>query len=251
MKVSIITVCKNAEEGIEKTIRSVITQGYPNIEYIIVDGNSTDNTLRTIEDFRDSIHYLLSEEDSGVYDAMNKGINIADGEILQFLNAGDFLLHENVIGMVVDSYRECDPDILYGDTLVYDREGWTGVRRYFDVDKYYLYHNMVNHQSIFYKASVFRNHGLYDESYRICADHEHLVRLFCDKSLKTMYLSKGLVVFNLLGLCSDMSLKDVSRDERRRMVAKYYTRIERIVYGCSIYRAYRDCLSVLRRIRWG
>ena len=123
-KFSIITVTYNAGAVLEDTIQSVITQTYKNVEYIIVDGGSKDRTLQIIEQYKEHIHTVISEPDKGLYDAMNKGIKLATGDYLCFLNAGDELHEDDTLQLMVHSITESTlPDVLYGDTAIVDEEG--------------------------------------------------------------------------------------------------------------------------------
>jgi len=119
MKVSIVTICKNAEDSIEGTIKSVISQTYKNIEYLIIDGKSTDMTVNIINQYQERLAYFISEEDNGVYEAMNKGILKSTGDIIFFLNSGDYF-HENTIIEKVVKEFDSDPDLMffYGDVLL-------------------------------------------------------------------------------------------------------------------------------------
>ena len=118
-KFSIITVTYNAGAVLEDTIQSVITQTYKNVEYIIVDGGSKDRTLQIVEQYKEHIHTVISEPDKGLYDAMNKGIKLATGDYLCFLNAGDELHEDDTLQLMVHSITETTlPDVLYGDTAI-------------------------------------------------------------------------------------------------------------------------------------
>lgn len=124
-KFSIITVTYNAGELLEDTIQSVITQTYKNIEYIIIDGKSTDNTLEIIDRYRNHIQTVVSEPDKGLYDAMNKGIAKATGDYICFLNAGDELHEDDTLQLMVHSLTSLTelPDVIYGETAIVDKEG--------------------------------------------------------------------------------------------------------------------------------
>ncbi|HDY89306.1 MAG TPA: glycosyltransferase, partial [bacterium] len=119
---SIITVTYNAEACLEKTIQSVINQTYKNIEYIIIDGGSSDKTLSIIKKYKKYIKYCISEPDKGIYDAMNKGIKIAKGDYINFLNAGDFYYENNVLSYLFDNLDK-SVDLLYGDSYLIDQNG--------------------------------------------------------------------------------------------------------------------------------
>ena len=122
MKVSIITVCYNSELTIEDTIKSVLSQTYDDIEYIIVDGNSTDSTLNIINKYKDQISTIVSEPDKGIYDAMNKGVELANGELIGIINSDDFYSDKNVIKNVVDTLKKDDSDALYADLVYVDHK---------------------------------------------------------------------------------------------------------------------------------
>lgn len=123
-KFSIITVTYNAEKVLEDTIQSIVTQSYKNVEYIIVDGGSTDGTLAIVNKYREHIHTVVSEPDKGLYDAMNKGIKLATGDYLCFLNAGDGLHEDDTLLQIAHSLtRTILPDVIYGETDIVDSEG--------------------------------------------------------------------------------------------------------------------------------
>lgn len=121
-KISVITVCYNAENSIEKTIESVLNQNYSNIEYIIIDGKSTDNTKNILRKYRDKITKIISEPDSGLYDAMNKGLLLATGDYVNFMNAGDIFCDNNVIKDVIEKYNS-SADVIYGNAVVINPNG--------------------------------------------------------------------------------------------------------------------------------
>ena len=135
MKVSIITVSFNAENTIEDSIKSVLAQAYPDIEYIIIDGKSTDKTVDIIEKYRGKIHYFISEPDYGIFNAMNKGIKAATGDILYFLNTNDYIFDEKVIEDVVKFFQKTKATMIFGDMSFIDDNGLEKERRiYSDVD---------------------------------------------------------------------------------------------------------------------
>ena len=116
--ISIVTVVRNCENTIEDTIINLINQEYPNIEYIVIDGGSTDGTLKKIRKYEKSIDYWISEPDGGIYDAMNKGIDLATGEWVNFMNAGDYFFNNSTINLIVSEIRKQNFDIIYGDFIV-------------------------------------------------------------------------------------------------------------------------------------
>lgn len=167
-KVSVVTVCYNAEKYIEETILSVINQTYKNIEYIIIDGASTDNTINIVNKYRDQIAFFVSEPDKGIYDAMNKGINIATGEWINFMNAGDTFYSNNAVSDIISKVDDSST-IAYGDTvLVYE----LGERLKTPDPLCRLEKEMVfGHQSTFIKSDYHKEH-LFDISFRSSGDYK-------------------------------------------------------------------------------
>lgn len=181
-KFSIITVTFNAEKYIEETIMSVITQTYHNIEYIIVDGKSTDKTMSIVEKYKDRISKIISEPDKGLYDAMNKGIDLATGDYLCFLNAGDTLHEDDTIYNMVHSinnHHSTLPDILYGETEIVDEEGhFISMRRHKAPEqlnwKSFKQGMMVCHQAFFANRRIMEYYNL---KYSFSADFDWCIRL--------------------------------------------------------------------------
>jgi len=188
-RISVITVVFNAETKIEQTIQSVIAQDYNNIEYIVIDGGSTDQTVSVIKKYADKIAYLVSEPDNGVYDAMNKGVNAATGDWIYFLGAGDILL--NTIINVVTFLRD-NATIYYGDVYRLD------TLKLYDgkFSSFRLAVNNICHQAIFYPASSLKKYR-YDVRYKIQADHNLNMQLHGDKHYKFKYIP--VVVCNYEG----------------------------------------------------
>lgn len=186
-KFSIITVTYNAANVLEDTIQSIITQTYKNVEYIIVDGASTDNTLHLIEKYRTHIHTLVSEPDKGLYDAMNKGLKLATGDYVCFLNAGD-CLHEddtlqNMVHSVINASAGNDtnqiPDVIYGQTAIVDNEGhFLRMRRLTPPEhltwKSFKQGMLVCHQAFFARRELAEP---YDLHYRFSADFDWCIRI--------------------------------------------------------------------------
>lgn len=190
MKISVITVCYNAENVIEQTIRSVLSQNYTDIEYIIVDGASQDHTMDIVRRYAaDTRIRYLSEPDQGIYDAMNKGIQLATGEYLEFLNAGDVLADSDVIGIVVQKIAQNPADVVYGNIIYEYPDHSTSVRVYGQFCAslfYYLLGDCINHQAIFAKRECFEAHK-FNTEYRICADREWMICLKKDgKSFRAL-----------------------------------------------------------------
>lgn len=195
LKVSVITVCFNSERYIEKTIESVKKQTYSNIEYIIVDGKSTDNTTKIIYNNKRFVSKIISEKDNGIYDAMNKGIKNATGDLIYFLNSGDFFFNDSVVEHIIQSINQNnDCDIIYGDWIYYDNNSIklnTGFRR----DKYEIIWKGINHQAIFTRRSVFEESGLFNLRFEIFGDYDWLLQSILKRKYKLMYVGYPLVYY--------------------------------------------------------
>lgn len=188
-KISIITVCLNCEGLIERTIKSVINQTYINIQYIIIDGGSTDNTLNVIKKYESKIDVILSEKDNGIYDAMNKGLEYATGDLIYYLNAGDYLCNNDVLKNVIQELSvNSNSDILYGDYIYY---GYSSEHRCsgYRADIRDLIRKGYCHQTIFVKKSVFSKCGKFNLSYKIYADFDWLLRVLVKFRQKMHYVN--------------------------------------------------------------
>lgn len=173
LKISVVTVCYNAADTIDKTIQSVVNQTYDNLEYIIIDGGSTDGTIDIIKKYADRIAYWVSEPDKGIYDAMNKGIAAATGDYINFMNAGDRFASKTVINEITKHI--CKADVLFGDVIICYK--WGKIKkegRYFNGKEWRL---PFSHQSVFVKNSLIEQCG-FDTSFRYAADHNMMYHLY-------------------------------------------------------------------------
>lgn len=199
--ISIITVSFNAEQTIERCISSVINQKFNKIEYLIIDGGSTDGTKKIINKFTDKIKIVVSEPDKGIYDAMNKGIKLATGDIIGMLNADDFFADENILSHVADAFNLHNPDVLYGDLDYVDSSN--KVIRSWKSGNYI--HGMFNwgwmppHPTFYCKKSYFEKFGCYSLNYGTAADYELMARFLHFNKLSTYYLKKVMVKMELGG----------------------------------------------------
>ena len=213
MKISIITVCFNAEKDIEKTLFSVLNQACEDYEYIIVDGKSTDNTLSIIDKYIGDFIYkgihidVVSEQDDGIYDAMNKGINRANGVWINFMNAGDTFYDQNVLNRMKGYLQESKADIVYGNSFKYNR-----FYSYLQIpdDVALLRRRMsFSHQASFVRAKVQKEH-LFSLKYRIVSDYDLFLRLYL-QGYKFEYVPELVCVFSLDGV-SNSKLVDTHRE---------------------------------------
>ena len=242
MKISIITVCKNAENAIERTLLSVVSQNCfnENIEYIVIDGASTNKTIEIIKQYADKYPIKwVSEHDSGIYNAMNKGIKMASGEIVYFLNAGDKLFDEKVISLVLKKFDESDLDFLYTDILTCysDNLSETKIKRFNQIDKYFLFRDCICHQASFYKKSLTKKFAGFNENFKLAADYEMLLKIMADKSLKKEYLPITAAYYDIFGISSTAT--DLVNEERRTIQKHFYSSFETFVYSSWLYQFIR------------
>lgn len=193
--VSVITVVLNGEKHLEQTIKSALSQSYNNIEYIIIDGQSTDNTLDIIKKYETEIDYWLSEKDGGIYYAMNKGINLAKGEIIGILNADDFYSPDAVLD-IVDASLTSGASIFHGDIILQNNDRQTRMQP--DIGKM-MQQPSVFHPTCFVRKAVYENIGTFNTSYKISADYDFLLR--CLKSNFTFeYIPRVITYFRPGGM---------------------------------------------------
>jgi glycosyltransferase involved in cell wall biosynthesis len=203
MKVSIITVCYNSASTIEATIKSVIEQDYNDIEYIIIDGKSSDTTLQIIEKYHLKISKILSEKDDGIYYAINKGIALATGDIIGVLHADDFYTDKNVITKVVNGFGRSNSDTSYGDLQYVERENIDKVTRNWKSGVYskalFMKGWMPPHPTFFVKKECYNKYGVYNTSLKSAADYEMMLRLLYKNNCSTFYIPEVLVKMRVGG----------------------------------------------------
>ncbi len=203
MKVSIITVTYNSAATIADCIASVNEQTYPDIEHLVIDGASTDNTLEIIRNTPNRISQLVSEPDKGIYDAMNKGIRLATGDVIGILNSDDFYTSNDVITRIVSVFEKEPVDGVYGDICFVKPENLNKVVRYYSASWFrpalFRFGFMPPHPSVYIRRTCFQELGLYKEDYRIAADYELLIRFLKVNRLKTRYLNFCVVTMRTGG----------------------------------------------------
>jgi glycosyltransferase involved in cell wall biosynthesis len=222
MKVSIITVCKNSEDYIEKAVQSVLEQTYNDIEYIIIDGNSTDRTLLIVDRYKDNIDFLISEKDSGIYNAMNKGIKCSNGNILYFLNSDDYFCDNKVISDVVEKFEsDSGIGVLFGNVLMTNGNEHKLVK-YNNINDKYFYKNTICHQALFIRSYTFKEIGTYNEKYKIHADTDWLLKAYFKNKKMFKYYDRNISYFSTNGICSNSITADKYKLDRQRISAKYF-----------------------------
>jgi len=197
LKVSIITISYNAAETLEDTLLSVINQSYDDIEYIVVDGASTDGSLEIIQRYSYEIDTLVSEPDKGIYFAMNKGIKMASGDVIAILNADDTYSSNDVISKVVEQLKATRADSLYGDLHYVDRNKASNVVRTWKagrfVRSFFLKGWMVPHPTFFVRKKVYEKFGVFNTDLETSADYEFMVRVLYKERISTTYLPEVMV----------------------------------------------------------
>jgi len=223
MFLTIITINRNNATGLEKTIQSVLSQIRTDFEYIVVDGSSTDGSqdvIRRFEDYFGGRLRWLSEPDNGIYNAMNKGIKMASGEYVEFLNSGDSLASTDVVSQMCDAVeKKGRPSILYGnmfkvfpDGRVYRDKGFEGE----EITLLDLYIGTLNHSPAYIRRSLFDKYGLYDESLRIDSDWKWYLQAIVFGGEKPVYADIDVVLFDMTGISE--TNKELTMSERKQVL---------------------------------
>ncbi len=247
MKISLITVTYNAAATLRDTIESVLGQDYPEVEYLVIDGASTDGTQDIVASYGDRIAKFVSEPDKGLYDAMNKGLALASGDIIGVINADDFYAHPKVLSHVVAAMEANGVDALFAD-LVYVREpNLDKVVRFYPGKGFHPDNmrsgNMPPHPTFFLRKSFYDEYGYFDTSYRICADFDLMVRYFHAAKGSYVYLPE-VIVHMRTGGSSTQGLKStliINREMLRacrkyglvtslpRIYSKYFSKVLQLI----------------------
>jgi glycosyltransferase len=212
MKISIITAVYNSFNFIDNCLQSIVKQTYNDIEHIVIDGGSTDGTLDVINKYRDNIATLISEPDNGIYDAMNKGIKLARGEIIGILNSDDFYVNDTIIEKVVDTFKKYNVDSCYGDLIYVDKNDTNKVIRYWKSSQYkygsFKYGWHPPHPTFFVKKEVYDKYGAFDTNFEISADFELMLRFLEKYRITTIYLPEPIIKMRFGGV-SNKNLKNI------------------------------------------
>ncbi len=212
MKVSVITVCYNAVSTIEATILSLLNQDYENLEYLVIDGGSADGTVEVIKRYLPQIAHFVSEPDKGMYDAINKGIALASGEVIGLLHANDCLADQGVISTVVHTLRDTKADAVYGNLNFYSGNGRL-VRRWKSAACNRLLLEtgwMPPHPTVYIKKNIFLKHGNFRLDFSTAADYELILRFFYRHKIKTVHVNRVFVKMLTGGISNKNILSHVS-----------------------------------------
>lgn len=239
--VTIVTVCYNAEAVIAKTIESVLNQTYQNVEYIIIDGGSTDETLEIINSYKDKIDFFLTEPDNGIYDAMNKGINFSTGTFVNFLNAGDNFSREDILNNIFTSNYD-NSTLLYGDINAIKESGESIRVNAVDFvnDKSIKKGMKVCHQAIFYHKDILQ---LYDDTLVLKSEWKHLVEISRDIRFKPCKFDFPIVNYALGGIGA----------QQLKLNQQEYRKVFLDLFGKWQYLGYLPFFSYMfirRKIKW-
>jgi glycosyltransferase len=221
MKISIITTCYNRAATIQGAIESVLAQDYPDIEYIIVDGLSNDGSMDIINKYKDRVAKIVSERDHGMYEAINKGIRMATGDIIGLVHSDDFLYDNHVISDIVKQFEDTDADFLYGDGVFVNANDINKPVRNWIGGTYHRWKVACGwlplHPTCYIRKDVMMREGLYDETYKIAADSDLLFRYLFMANLKVTYLKRKIIRMRMGGLSTDSAKRKMMWDEDVRM----------------------------------
>ena len=253
MKISIITATYNSAKTVKDTFDSVLRQSFNDYEYLIIDGASKDDTVQIIKEyepkFEGRLRYI-SESDNGLYDAMNKGIRMATGDVIGILNSDDFYTSDDALQTIADAFMANDIDATYGDIHFVNDGDLTKMVRYYSSSvfkrAYMRFGLMPAHPSFYCKKSVYDKYGDFDTSYRVAADFENLLRLIFINRIKTLYIPKDFVTMRTGGASTAGfgSRKQIMRDHLRAMK-------QNGVYSKSVLLSLRYFYKIYELIRGG
>jgi glycosyltransferase involved in cell wall biosynthesis len=239
MKISVITINRNDATGLEKTITSVLEQSCPHIEYIVIDGASTDNSLDIIRQHTDRIDHWISEPDSGIYNAMNKGIARATGDWLIFMNAGDTFASNDCASLFLAGNHQAG--IVFGDQIRVMADGskqhWKGPGK---VDFLFFYRSGIPHQSTFTHRKVFEEIGPFREDFKIYSDWEHAERAVLKHGFPCSYIPVTLSIYDKTGVSSNPD----HRHTRRAEIAES----RNALFSHTIWELAEECLQLRQEI---
>ncbi len=221
MKISIITVVWDNKNTIRDAIDSVLGQTYKNIEYIVVDGASTDGTVEVVQSYGDQISKFVSEPDKGLYDAMNKGIALATGDIIGILNSDDFYIDKFVIERVVGEFKSRHVESVFADLVFVKPENLEKVVRYYDSSKFlpskFMYALYPAHPTFFVKKIIYDKYGLFKTNYKIAADFDIMARFLYTNKISYSYIKKPLIKMRVGGVSTSLSAIWTNSKEQLRV----------------------------------
>jgi len=221
MKISIVTACFNSEDTIEDTLKSIAMQTHQDIEHIVIDGGSTDKTLEILNDYKQNIAYLTSEPDEGLYDAMNKGISKATGDIIGLLNSDDLFASKNTLSLVNKALSNENVDGCFGDLVYVNQKDTNKIVRYWKSCPYeselFAKGWMPAHPTFYVRKEVHDKYSIdFDVKYKLAADYDVLMRLLYTNKIKTTYIPEIMVKMRLGG-ATNKSLQNIIAQNKEIM----------------------------------
>lgn len=222
IKLTIITINYNNNSGLIKTIESIINQSWIDYEFIIVDGGSTDESVATIKLYEKYINYWVSEKDNGVYDAMNKAIQIAKGSYVNFMNSGDYYFTDTVLEEIKEKFSS-NVGVLYGDSFYFNDEGYDKIEKTPAILSFSHFVNSgINHQASFIKRDLFFKYFIYNTMYKISADWEFFLYVICKKNESYEHLGKTICYYDFSGISASPQNLNLYHSEREFILKKHF-----------------------------
>jgi len=255
---SIITINYNNKAGLKKTVDSVANQKFKDFEYIVIDGGSSDESINIIKENESSINYWVSEQDEGIYHAINKGINKSSGKYCMFLNSGDSLKDDNTLSLCMQNIiNHSETDIFYGDIICENEDQTTWIRTHPQVlDLAFFQHNNLNHQASLIRSGLFSEFGNYPQKYKLASDHWLYIKCIIENKVFT-YINAPLVFYDISG--QSTKNRDIYDKEMEAIweqnVPQYATTLSnlvndfRLISGYKIVKAAININSKIQKIR--
>ncbi|MFC3561743.1 glycosyltransferase family 2 protein [Pedobacter jamesrossensis] len=220
-KLSIITVNYNDKAGLEKTINSVKQQTWQDFEYLIIDGGSTDGSVDIVNKYKNEFAHCISEPDNGVYNAMNKGIRLATGDYLYFLNSGDVLNDKDVLKNVIVQINN-DFDIYYGDLFYREENELVYWKHPEKLSFLFFLRENINHQACFIKRNLFEKIFFYNETHKIISDWEFLIYAICKENVPYKHLKMIISIYDTTGISSSPYNRDAIHEDKTKILNRLF-----------------------------
>jgi glycosyltransferase involved in cell wall biosynthesis len=222
VKLTIVTINYNNNDGLIKTIESIVNQTWREFEFIIIDGGSTDESLLTIEKYKNHINFWVSEKDKGVYDAMNKGIKLARGTFVNFMNSGDSYFSNSILKEIHQKFNSSN-SILYGDSFYFNDDGYDRIEKTpSKLNFAHFFTGGINHQASFIRTELFSKYFMYNLEYKICSDWEFFIYVLCKKNEPYEHLKKTICNYDFSGISANPNNLDTYHKEREKIINKHF-----------------------------
>ena len=226
MKISVITIVYNNREFITDCIESVLSQSYPNVEHIVIDGGSTDGTLDVLNGYRNQLSALISEKDKGLYDALNKGIRLATGDVVGVLHSDDLYYEPDTLKKVIAEFESSGADLLYANGMYVPRDDIRQVKRIYKAkpfSRHYINFGWIPlHTTIYVRRELFQSYGLYDDNFHIAGDYDISLRWFKNPDIKKHFLNEWVVKMRLGGKSTTSHLQKRKSGEDLAIIKRHH-----------------------------